>query len=369
MLRPKRLIRRKNTSSGYEEERLRALLDSMSSGVIALDEQLHVELYNGAALNILDSNAGLAGAPIVKRMQLMNRDKQPVDLKKLIESSTSSSNYRNYRLVYPDGSWIALHMNVSPVTHSYGRGERRGYVLIMRDITREKSLEEERNEFISVVSHELRTPIAIAEGSIGNAQIVADRSEAPDLVKKALAGAHDQVVFLAEMINDLSTLSRAERGKLNVEVENIDMHEFLTELVAGYQEQAKQNGLTLDLALPHAALTLRSGKLYVREILQNLITNALKYTREGGVTVKATATDAGVSVSVHDTGIGIKKQEQDKIFDKFWRSEDYRTRETNGTGLGLYVTVKLLELLHADIDITSKLNHGSTFTANFPNLG
>ena len=219
-----------------------------------------------------------------------------------------------------------------------------------------------------MVSHELRTPIAIAEGSIGNAEIIAEKAGAPDVVKQAFKQSHDQVLFLAEMINDLSTLSRAERGKLNVELEDIDVKSFLEGLVNGYKEQAAAKNLSMSLHVPRGELTLRSGKLYVQEVLQNLITNAIKYTQKGGITVTAKRTKTGVAISVHDTGIGIKKQEQDKVFDKFWRSEDYRTRETSGTGLGLYVTLKLLELLHAEMDLVSQLNNGSTFTVTFPNM-
>src|SRR5205823_6432714 len=114
--------------------------------------------------------------------------------------------------------------------------------------------------------------------------------------------------------------------------------------------------------------TLHSGKLYVREILQNFITNALKYTEKGSVTLIAEPAGKGVRFIVKDTGIGISKSDQEKLFDKFFRSEDFRTRKTNGTGLGLYVTLKLTHLLHADIDIASELNKGSTFTIFIPNL-
>jgi len=368
MIRPRRRGTRTTRRASYEQERLRTLIESMNAGVIALDDRLRVEQYNGAALNILDSNASIKGAVITKHLQLVNREKQPVNLKHLIEDSTTASNYRNYRLMYPDGTWIALHLSISPVVHSYGKLTRRGYVLILRDITREKSLEEERNEFISVVSHELRTPIAIAEGSIGNAQYVVKREHGNKTVQKALDTAHEQVLFLADMINDLSTLSRAERGKLALDLEDININEMLAELVKGYAEQADAKGLTLRLKSPRKQLVLHSSRLYVQEVLQNLITNAIKYTKDGGVTISARHGRTGVSVSVTDTGIGISKSDQDKIFDKFFRSEDYRTRESAGTGLGLYVTVKLLELLHADIDLESTLNSGSTFTVTFPDL-
>jgi len=170
------------------------------------------------------------------------------------------------------------------------------------------------------------------------------------------------------MINDLSTLSRAERGKLAVEVEAINVHDLLTELGSNYKPEAEAKKLALRLELdPHLEL-LHSSKLYVREILQNFITNAIKYTEKGEVCIGAKKAKLGISFTVKDSGIGISKGDQEKIFDKFFRSEDYRTRSTNGTGLGLYVTMKLARMLHADISVTSKLDHGSTFTIFVPDL-
>jgi signal transduction histidine kinase len=219
-----------------------------------------------------------------------------------------------------------------------------------------------------VVSHELRTPITIAEGSISNAQWIAQNSNKPEEIVKALNTAHDQIVFLANMMNDLATLSRAERGKLELELESINIHAMLSELAEGYKKEAEAKKLKIDLQLDAHLEMLSSSKLYVQEILQNLITNSLKYTKEGGLTITAKPVENGISVSVEDTGIGISKGDQEKIFDKFFRSEDFRTRESSGTGLGLYVTMKLIQLVHADIVVQSELNKGSTFTVVFPNL-
>ena len=99
------------------------------------------------------------------------------------------------------------------------------------------------------------------------------------------------------------------------------------------------------------------------------MTNALKYTEKGNITLSAHPANGGVKFVVSDTGIGISKGDQERIFDKFFRSEDYRTRKTNGTGLGLYVTLKLARLLHAEIDVQSELNKGSTFSIFIPDLG
>lgn len=351
-----------------EHSRLISLINSMADGVIAVDRHLKIALYNGAALSVLDINKSIDGSSIGSVLHPIDNNNQAVDIEEYIRNIKFEITNRDLRLKYEDNSFINLYLNVAPVYQGYGREGSGGYVLQLRDITREKSLEEERDEFISVVSHELRTPIAIAEGNISNAQFIVGKSANVKLIKQTLDDAHKQILFLSDMINDLATLSRAERGKLNVDIESINAHELILELASAYYDQAKTKGLTINTDLDARLELLQSSKLYVKEILQNFITNAIKYTEKGGVTLGAKLAEGGVIFTVSDTGIGISKGDQEKIFDKFFRSEDYRTRQTNGTGLGLYVTMKLARLLHAEISVESQLNHGSTFTISIPNL-
>lgn len=351
-----------------EHERLTSLINSMVDGVIAVDEQVKVALYNGAALNILDINSSMQDKSLGSMCKVINTDNQPIDMVELVKTTKTATITRDYRLLYADGSTINLYLSIAPVHLGYGKDGKRGYVILLRDITREKSLEEERDEFISVVSHELRTPIAIAEGNISNAQFVTQKAGKPEDISKALEAAHAQVLFLADMINDLSTLSRAERGTLPIDIETINIHDLLTELGENYTPQATAKGLKFHVELSPDLEVLRSSKLYVREVLQNFITNAIKYTEKGHVAIGARPDPRGVTIWIEDSGIGISKGDQEKIFDKFFRSEDYRTRKNNGTGLGLYVTMKLARLLHADITTKSELNKGSKFTIFLPNL-
>ncbi|MEJ0073052.1 MAG: PAS domain-containing sensor histidine kinase [Candidatus Saccharibacteria bacterium] len=354
--------------AALEHERLTSLIGSMADGVIAVDDHTKVVLYNGAALSILDVNGTMTGRLLKRVLQLFDQNGQAVDVQKLVEDAKIPTSSRDYVLHYGDGSIVNLYLSIAPVYLGYGAEGDRGFVLLLRDITREKSLEEERDEFISVVSHELRTPIAITEGNISNAQFIVSHAGDIEEVRGALDAAHEQVLFLAGLVNDLATLSRAERNVLKVEVEPINAHKLVEDLAAGYHDQAAAKGLELKTDLDPHLEVLQSSKLYSREILQNFVTNAIKYTESGSVTIGATSDPKGVRFSVSDTGIGISKADQEKVFDKFFRSEDYRTRQNNGTGLGLYVTMKLARLLHAEISIESELNHGSTFTIFIPNL-
>lgn len=357
----------KNTEQ-LDHERLTSLINSMGDAVIAIDEHQKILFYNGAAMNILDRNTAMTGEYISRTLTLLDKNNQLVSLNKIIEDAKTPYFNRNFRLIYPDKSTINLYISIAPVRLGYGQKGMKGHVIMLRDITREKSLEEERDEFISVVSHELRTPIAITEGNIGNAQVIAEKTGDIEKIKEALKQAHDQVLFLGDMINDLSTLSRAERGKLKVELEAINVHDLMNDLYNNYKSEAEAKSLELKLNLDPELTLLVSGKLYVREILQNFITNALKYTDKGYISISAKPQGNGILFSVADTGIGIGKADQEKIFNKFFRSEDFRTRKTNGTGLGLYVTSKLANLIQAKITLNSELNKGSTFNIFIPNL-
>lgn len=364
----KLLGRVKQNHSSVEHERLLSLMNSIADGVIAVDQHLNVVLSNGAAQNILDINTSIQDRPLRNIFRPLDMNNQPINVTELMHGIVTEYSSRNLHLRYTDGSNAALYTSIAPVHLGFGERGIHGFVILLRDITREKSLEDERDEFISVVSHELRTPIAIAEGDIGNAMFILEKSQDMVMIKTALKEAHDQTLFLGNMINDLATLSRAERGKLNVDITPINIPQFMQSLIDSYLSEARSRNLKLLLTVDPNAQVLMSSELYVREILQNFITNSLKYTETGIVTLQASAQEHGILFTVLDTGIGIGKSDQEKLFDKFFRSEDYRTRKTSGTGLGLYVVMKLSRLLHADINVKSRLNEGSTFSISVPNL-
>jgi two-component system phosphate regulon sensor histidine kinase PhoR len=357
-----------DSRASLEHERLTSLINSMADAVIAVDEDINVALYNAAALNILDVNNIATGSPLANVLKPLDKNNQPADLAMMVKAAITPFTSRDLRLQEADQSFVNLYLSVAPVHLGYGNQGQKGYVLLLRDITREKSLEEERDEFISVVSHELRTPITIAEGNISNAQLIVERSGDINAVKQSLEEAHKQVLFLADMINDLSTLSRAERGALKVQIEEINVKDLVAELAKSYTADADKKGLAINTEVDPDIANIKSTRLYVREILQNFITNAIKYTTEGSITIKALPDPKGARFIVQDTGIGISEGDQERVFDKFFRSEDFRTREASGTGLGLYVTMKLTHLIHAEIKLESEIDKGSSFEVFVPNL-
>jgi two-component system, OmpR family, phosphate regulon sensor histidine kinase PhoR len=350
-----------------ERQRLLALINSLSHAVLAINSEGKIYLYNAAALELLNTNRDISGSPINELLPLKDEHGRKVGLTRLINDENRALNRQDLHFPAGDGSDMILDLTISPV-HLFGdqKAGTGGFMVVFRDITKEKSLDEERDEFISVTSHELRTPLAIAEANLSTALLPNFASIEPK-AKELVVQAHDNIIFLSAMIEDLAALSRAERGDLKLELELIDARALAEDLVRDYRPQAQAKHLDLKLELADGLGAIVTSRLELREILQNFLTNALKYTVAGSVTLKAKpAEGGGTEFSVSDTGIGVSASDKAKIFDKFYRSEDYRTRATGGTGLGLYITHKLAEKLGVQINFTSRLNHGSTFTVLVP---
>jgi PAS domain S-box-containing protein len=345
----------------FQRERLITLVNSMGDAVIATDEDGEIKIYNAATLNLLDTNASLTNKKIDRVLRLYSEEGKRVRALEQIRAKKTVFSRTDLVHKFADGEQMNLYVNFAPIQLSYQGAGDKGFIFILRDITKEKSLEEERDEFISVVSHELRTPVAIVEGNISNLLVLQSRGADQTVLSHALQDAHDQTLYLAKMINDLSTLSRAERG-LDSAVEDINTTELLTEMYKNYTDAAHKKNLKLDLDLQPNLPHVQTSRLYLEEVLQNFLTNAIKYTKSGGVTLMGHKVKEGVYFAVKDTGIGISKSDQRHVFERFWRSEDYRTRETSGTGLGLYVTKKLAGKMGVDMKFESRLNHGSTFS-------
>lgn len=355
-------------SSSLDHQRLVSLINSMADAVIATDEHGSVVLFNAGALNILDVNNINVGDRLGDLAKVTDKEGAEIDLSGYVSAIKVQTTTRKMKLHYGPDDFINIYLSVAPVHLGYNVDGYRGYVIVMRDITREMSLEEERDEFISVVSHELRTPIAIAEGNLSNAIYVTEKSSSASTVLAQLKQSYDQVLLLSSMINDLSTLSRADRGALDLDIDDINVPKMLSMLEDEYRPQAEAKGLVLTTNSAPNLEILHSSQLYVREVLQNFITNSIKYTEQGSISISAVPRDDGVLFEVSDTGIGLSKTDQERVFDKFFRSEDYRTRQNSGTGLGLYVTLKLAKLIKADIQVRSVLNEGTTFGMYTPDL-
>jgi len=347
--------------------RLLTIINSLTDAVLSVDSRGRVELYNSATLDLLDEDKQIVGKNLSKICKLSKINTEIFDMQEIFRIGKPYFS-TNDLILSKDDEKLRIEIEIIRIRESSGKKNRersKKFVVILRDITKQKTLDEERDEFISVVSHELRTPVAILEGSLSNLRLLIQKKAPSKLLETTAETAYKQNTFLATMVNDLSALSKVERG-INHQTEIVHPQELAESLFNKYHKSAAEKGLSLNLNLDNKLNSVKTSKLYLEELLQNFITNSLKYTREGSVEICFRNSPKGVIFEIKDTGIGISSSDQKRIFEKFYRSEDWRTRETGGTGLGLYVSSKLAAKIGTKIQVESKLNHGSRFFFELP---
>jgi signal transduction histidine kinase len=281
----------------------------------------------------------------------------------MLEAGPNPQHRRDLQYTAADGTTVDLDLSVTPV--QIGTSKNSDFIVVGRDITKERSLDRQREEFIEVASHELKTPLAIMEVALSTALIgKADfKPQAAELIEQA----HRNTLYLSNLVRDLTTLSEAQNDSLPISLKPVDAAAVLRQLGIDFQPQAKAKGLPLQVVVKPNTPGVLSTEHYIREVLQNYLNNALKYTEKGHITLSAAPTGhGGVRFGVSDTGYGISAANQQHLFTKFFRAEDYRTRETGGTGLGLYLCLEIAGRLNAKVWCESKLGEGSTFYLEVP---
>ncbi len=351
----------KTNTAMSQNEPLLALMNNLADGVIQIDHHGLIQLYNASALNILDTNVTLTGLKINDILRLKDLSDQPIDIIKKLKTVNKITVIDDVIYAYETGENLRLEITITPIHDNSVKDNISGYILLIRDVTKFKNLEQERDEFVSVVSHELRTPVTIVEATLSNLNLLIEKNGDLNIIKEIAKTAHDQTVNLAKMLNDIASLGRAERTNIKTDDE-VDLDEFINKIYDKYLPDAKAKNLKLNIDKDHKLGKITTSQLYLEEMFQNFITNAIKYTEEGSVTIGARDVGAEIEFYIKDTGIGIPKPDRDKIWNKFYRVEDYRTRETQGTGIGLYVNKRLADKLKTKINLKSRLNHGSTFS-------
>lgn len=355
---------------GLQRDSVHVIINNLTTAVISTDIEGRVHFFNAASASLFNTNVSMTGKTVDKIAKLKTPEGKAYNLLRHMRSADKITIVDDLRINYSPDDEIRVEVTILPIRSSYTRSSGSdahiGYILMARDVTKSKTLEEEKDEFISVVSHELRTPVATAEGAVSNLQLMLNHPDVDIAMKKdAAEQAHNEIVFLSKMINDLSTLSRAERGAFS-EPELIDIQDLCSSLLNEFMDEANKKKLHLNLDIGPKLGSVFTSRLYLEELLQNFISNAIKYTLKGSVTISVHKQRDKVTFSVTDTGVGMSKSEQEKIFTKFYRIEDYRTRETTGTGLGLYLAKKLADKIGSEIKLKSRLNHGSSFSITLP---
>jgi two-component system, OmpR family, sensor histidine kinase VicK len=377
-------------ASSLRDEKMRSeiILKSIEDGVVLVDNQKVIQLFNPGAANItgwpVNEAQGIGYQAVIK---LVDEKNQPYSEENhpFARAFSSGQIVRDNTAVLVSRNDKQLPVSISVTPLFDDEKQVSGAVAILRDETQERQEEKQRAEFISTASHEMRTPVAAIEGYLAlamNDKVATIDGRAHDYLEKA----HASTQHLGKLFQDLLTSAKAEDGRLSSHPVVVEIGSFLEQLVDSLRFAAEKKGLltefalgsnqTIDASKGNQAGTKTIKPLYyvkadpdrLREVVTNIFDNAVKYTDSGKVTIGLTGDDQVVQFYVRDTGPGIPAEDIPHLFQKFYRVDNSTTRTIGGTGLGLFICRKIVELYQGRIWVESAIGKGSTFFINLPRL-
>ena len=238
--------------------------------------------------------------------------------------------------------------------------ETLGTLIVFRDVSKETAMQRQQGEFVAHVAHELKTPLNTL--SLCSEVLLDDDGDDPQIQVEAANTIRDEVERLAGLIDNLLSITKIELGEISIERQRLRLHDFLEDAFQVASRGDKASELTFELDLRPDLCSIMADKDLLRIAINNLLTNAVKYSKPGGViSMSCVETEQTVRIAVRDEGIGIEEDEQDKIFQRFYRTEDAEVRKRVGHGLGLSLALDIVQLHDGTLNVTSKPNEGSEF--------
>lgn len=338
------------------QQRLSGVLINMVSGVLFVSEHRRIMLVNPAVEHLL----GTSKSELVGKLHI--EAGRNFGLSQYIDKciDTGERVRQEVHIYYPVER--ILDVNIAPYINV--RGEAKGVVTVLHDITEIRRLEKIRSEFVANVSHELRTPITSIKGFTETLLDGAMQDE--ELCRNFLQIIYDESERLHRLIVEILDLSKIEQKRLSLTPAQVNVTHLVEEVVILVQEHIMRKRHTV-LLPPREPIVITTDKDCLQQILLNLVANAVAYTPEGGrISLEINKQDKNILISVHDTGIGIPEADLARIFERFYRVDKARSRDSGGTGLGLAIVKHLCETLHGRIAVQSVEGEGSTFTVTIP---
>lgn len=356
------------------------LCDALWQGLLLIDDKLTVRYVNGAAAVLLQTRRDqVLGAAVTKAIS------DPRLLEAIRDVASGRSKLRGVIEVRrradtakPDGVMKAdaqgkadapaehdaagvLRFHVRPVR----RDESPAAMIVIEDVTQQRAADEARNAFVAQAAHELRTPLTGIRLNVE--QMVEEGESDPAIRAECINVIGREARRLERIVGDMLSLSEVESGALSLKTDDVRLDALVRELQEEFRAPSQDKGMILRFDLPPKFPVIRGDRDKIVLALHNIVANALKYTPAGGeIVVKFTEEAAAVTIEVTDNGIGIKEDEAELVFEKFYRAKDRRVAAITGTGLGLALARQVIRLHGGDITLKSQLDKGSTFTIVIP---
>ena len=367
-------------SNGNTTELANLVLNSIEEGVIIVHPSGVVLLANPAAMRMLGvtDTSAILNVQISSLLRLENGEGMKLEdsVNPVLLAVNSGENYSTRDFVLVNLIEQRKPVAISVVSTNSGQNER---IITLRDISRELEEEGEQTEFISTASHEMRTPVASIEGYLGLA-LNPKTATIDERARKYLEEAHTSSKHLGRLFKDLLDVTKLDDKKIRVQLSPVEMTSTVRSIANGQVPQMSDKGIHYTFG-SNGTSTSGNGRFlnqevyasvdidFLREAVNNLVENAIKYTAEGGgIWVNVRGDDDRVLINVTDTGIGISPDDLKHVFQKFYRADNSQTRTVGGTGLGLYLVKQRVEAMGGKVWAESSFGEGSTFYLSFPRI-
>jgi two-component system phosphate regulon sensor histidine kinase PhoR len=358
-----------------ERNRSSAILRSMVEGVGVIDAQERLVFSNRAFSEILNLDAASSeGRPlieVIRNTELLGLIRKALGGEEGLQSDIMMGTVQQRSFSVTAAPVRALEAgavaerSLPAKLESAVSGKPSGAIVVLHDVTELRRLERVRQDFVANVSHEFKTPLTAIQGF--SETLLAGAIEDPRNNRRFLEIIRDHAIRLARLTDDLLKLARIEAGKLEVQFSPVGVVDLAERCAETALLKANRKQILLEIDIPPGLPPVRGDAGLLRDVLQNLLDNAIQYTPSGGrIHVSAAATGREVVITVADTGIGIPLADQERIFERFYRVDAARSREAGGTGLGLSIAKHIVEVHGGRLLVDSEVGAGSKFSFSIP---
>ncbi|KHE67676.1 two-component system histidine kinase PnpS [Halobacillus sp. BBL2006] len=352
-----RNLQEMTSTKGMQENQLEAVINNMGNGLVLIDEKGYILLVNRAFLDTF-------GGEQSEYVSYLYHDAIPYTaIHETVQKIYMFEETISETFVLPVNI-DRKHLEVTGAPIFSEDQKWRGTVLVFHDISELKQLEQMRKDFVANVSHELKTPITSIRGFSETLLDGAMKDEA--MLEQFLSIILKESGRLQSLIQDLLELSKLEREDFYLNIENVEIQRLLNDLLPIVQQHAEQKEVRLEAHVEGETL-IQGDSSRLKQVFMNLLTNAINYTgSDGEVSLTFTEKKEEVVISISDNGVGIPEEEISRIFERFYRVDKARSRNSGGTGLGLAIVKHIVEAHHGRVDVESVVNEGTTFHVKLP---